>query len=58
MAVIDKADFQQCDVCEAPLRRPVPTGWTLSQYKVGTKRYSQLHLPTCPAGWKPEVGDE
>ncbi len=53
MALIEKAEFQQCDVCEAPLRRPVPEGWTIVQYKINSKRYAQVHKPQCPAGWKP-----
>lgn len=53
------ATVAYCDICEAKFRRPLPNGWTVTTYQVGSRNYVQAHLPTCPAGYpKTEVPDE
>lgn len=52
---INGAVVMQCDICEAPCRRPLPPGWSATHYTVGLRNFVQIHRPQCPAGFQQKV---
>jgi hypothetical protein len=45
------ATIEKCDICEAPFKRPLPEGWTITSHMIGRRNYAVVHLPSCPLGW-------
>lgn len=52
---VKNATVSRCGVCEAPYRKPLPEGWTLTSHKIAGMTYVQIHQPGCPMGFKPKT---
>lgn len=44
-----------CGICDAPLRRPIPAGYTITTYAVHRRNFFQVHKPDCPAGFRQTI---
>lgn len=50
---IDKAEFMECSICEAPYRERAKPGQTWTRHKPYYKTYLTLHEPDCPLRFRP-----
>jgi hypothetical protein len=49
---IHNPKFMKCDICEAPLRRPLPEGFSYTTHTVGAIQVAIPHRPECPLAFK------
>ncbi len=50
MRIVGDKKIVKCDICEAPYRNPLTSGWSKTTYRVHTAEYVMVHRPSCPMG--------
>ncbi len=50
MRAVGGKNIVKCDICEAPYRNPLSSGWSKTVSRILTTEYVMIHRPSCPAG--------